>query len=299
MSTITQLPLDAPALPPPGDPFRYGWRYVRRDQPDGRVAFDRIPLTLEDVLHPQMGDVVVESTLHDLICAYLAYVFRSVGDDSTLVLADTGVYWDDPALGHHSPDIAFITGVKEKRRNWTSFVVADHGVRPRVIIEVVSPLTRQNDVVTKVEQYHQARVPVYVIVDRQREDSPLRLIGHWYTPTGYLPMPTDERGRLWLEAVGLWLGIKGDEVRCYKPGTDEEFGDYSTVRQELAQAKLRAEDAAQRADAEKQRADLAQSEAETEKARADAEKQRADEAIARLKALEAELQRRQAPAPPE
>ena len=32
------------------DPFRYGWRYVRRTQPDGTTVIDEIPLTRDDLL---------------------------------------------------------------------------------------------------------------------------------------------------------------------------------------------------------------------------------------------------------
>ena len=37
------------------------------------------------------------------------------------------------------------------------------GVRPRLIIEVSSPDSRVNDVVTKVDHYYRAGVPYYVI----------------------------------------------------------------------------------------------------------------------------------------
>src|SRR5947209_6601157 len=36
---------------------RYGYRLIPRLLPNGRTDFDRVGLTLEDLLHPQMGDV--------------------------------------------------------------------------------------------------------------------------------------------------------------------------------------------------------------------------------------------------
>jgi len=47
-----------PSPPPPtpprdNDPFRYGWRFMHRVGPDGREDLEQVPLTLEDVLHPQ------------------------------------------------------------------------------------------------------------------------------------------------------------------------------------------------------------------------------------------------------
>ena len=38
------------------DPFRPGWRYVKRTLPDGEEEFDQIPLTLEDLLFPEEND---------------------------------------------------------------------------------------------------------------------------------------------------------------------------------------------------------------------------------------------------
>jgi hypothetical protein len=57
--------------------FPYGWRYVKRPRPDGGEELEPVPLTLEDVLHPQEGDVIPGSIVHDTDCTYLASVFRS------------------------------------------------------------------------------------------------------------------------------------------------------------------------------------------------------------------------------
>jgi len=46
------------------DPFRYGWRYVRRTQPDGTVVIEEIPLTHDDLLYPEEGDFVVQEPWH-------------------------------------------------------------------------------------------------------------------------------------------------------------------------------------------------------------------------------------------
>src|SRR5438046_10546954 len=61
----------------PANPFAYGWRYVTRLLPNGRKDLDRIPLTLEDVLHPREGDVIPEAPRHELERDYLAGVFRT------------------------------------------------------------------------------------------------------------------------------------------------------------------------------------------------------------------------------
>jgi hypothetical protein len=53
MSTVSTSGLHVPSGPEP-DPFRYGWRYVKRVGPDGQETLDQIPLSLEDVLFPAM-----------------------------------------------------------------------------------------------------------------------------------------------------------------------------------------------------------------------------------------------------
>ena len=58
MSTVSK---SRPPRSPGPDPYRYGWRYVRVVAPDGSETFDQVPLTLEDVLFPQVGDFIVQT----------------------------------------------------------------------------------------------------------------------------------------------------------------------------------------------------------------------------------------------
>ena len=86
MSTVST---SRPPKQPPGepDPFRYGWRFVRVTRPDGVEELDQVPLTLEDVLHPEEGDFIVQSNPHDIDRAYLRAVFEArLEDDSTAVV---------------------------------------------------------------------------------------------------------------------------------------------------------------------------------------------------------------------
>src|SRR5690349_19951814 len=56
-------------------PYRYGCRFMKRTQPDGSETVEQVPLTLEDVLHPQEGDVISESRNHQVERRYLSDVF--------------------------------------------------------------------------------------------------------------------------------------------------------------------------------------------------------------------------------
>jgi colicin import membrane protein len=229
--------------------FRFGYRYQRKKLPNGRIDYEMVPLTLEDVLHPQFGDVHVLGDAHVHDCTYLLNVLedRLAGDRSAKVLSDCGIYWDKPGLKHHSPDLAVIFGVKQ-RKKWETFHVKTEKVRPSLIVEVTSRSTRVNDVKTKVKEYAQAGVPHYVIADvhQVKKKRRITLIRYGLDGEAYQPVPLDEHGRAWLEPVGLWLGVTtdpetgDDRLVLIDPATNEEIGDYTAVRQARdAEAKLK------------------------------------------------------------
>jgi Uma2 family endonuclease len=280
MSTTTIEVLVTPALDgaagDPVDPFRYGWRYLQRWGEDGSLVIEQVPLTLEDVLHPQEGDQVTHSEAHQRRCIYLYDVLSAqlAGDPTAVVLQDVRVAWDVPGLKAHGPDLAVVLGVREPK-NWSTFNVAEEGVRPALIIEVTSPETAALDRSAKLDEYELAGVPLYVIVDTVALRQPVpRLLGYTRTPVGYQPLAPDERGRLWLAPVRLWLGVEGDEIVCYDEASRPQ-GDYRALAVAVT--------AAERARAEAERA---RGEAER---RAEAEAAARAEAEARLRALEEEL----------
>lgn len=245
------------------DPFRYGWRFVRREQPEGGMALDQVPLTLDDVVHPQEEDFIVHSEAHQRRCVYLynALSAQLAADPGAVVLHDVRVAWDIPELRAHGPDIAVILGVRE-RKNWSTFDVAEEGVRPALIVEVTSPETAPVDRSLKVDEYDMAGVPLYVLVDTvlSRAEPRLRLVGYAQSPNGYQVLAPNERGWLWLAPARTWLGIADNELVCYDEA-GRPLGDYRAVAAALATAE-----------------------------------QRAEAAEARLRELEAELGRRERPA---
>ena len=229
--------------------FAYGYRDVPKRLPNGQYRCVRIPLTLDDVLHPREGDVHLLGDPHTEDCYYLrgSLKVRYAHDRSVVVLSDCGIYWDVPRLRHHSPDLAVIFGVK-RRKDWSTFHVKVEKVRPVLIIEVTSPDTRVNDVKTKVEEYARAKVPHYVIADAQeKKGEKRRLSFKCYRLVGkaYEVVPLDERGRAWLEPLGLWLGVRvdaetgGDRVALIDPATNETLGDHVAEAQARAAAEAR------------------------------------------------------------
>ncbi len=301
MSRIAPTP--SPIDLPEDDPFRYGWRYVRRVGADGEVDFDQIPLTLEDVLHPEEEDFIVNSTAHDSDTVYLRDVLRSRRRrwrKGVVVLHDCRVSWGVRGLRAHGPDITVLRRVKNPDRDWRTFHVGKEGARPVLAVEVTSPDTRVNDVGKKVNHYHRAGVRQYVIVDASERDDvrTLKLIGYRHTPRKYVVMEPDELGRLPLLGLGLLLGVRGPRVVLYDAETGEELGDYDAISEALETeraARQAAEEARQAL--EEDLGEVVEARNAAEQGRRAAEEQAAAEAKARkaeVKARKAEVKARKA-----
>ena len=270
---------------PKADLYRFGWRDVTTTMPDGTVRTKRVALTLKDCLHPLEGDHIVHGSDHPAIIRYLVTVLENHlydKDAGALVTDDMGVYWDDPELDHHSPDIGVFFGVRDRDRYRPSFKVAAEELKPTVIIEVVSHNVRVNDVETKVDHYHRLEIPYYIIVDQKTEGGRRTLVGYRYSPTGYAPLPTDNRGRIWIEPLNVWIEAKGRSVVCYDGATNEPLPGPNEIPRIIEREAARVEMERVRAEKEKTRAD-------EERINAEQEKTRADAAEARIRELEAKL----------
>jgi colicin import membrane protein len=283
MSTVSKS--GSPKSAKPGS-FRLGHRCVRVVAPDGKVTFEQVPLTNEDVLFPKMGDFIVQPEEHLNHMVYLRAVFRwrSDGDRTAAVVNDAGIRWNLPGVRPLCPDAAVFFGAKENS-GWSFFDVAAQGARPALVVEITSPSTRKNDLGPKFDYYLRAKVPVYLIVDTRgrREGRRIELIAYRYTRKEYRRIKPDAQGRIWLEAVRLWIGVTRDvqtgfmRLACYDPETGEEIRDYTALTD--AHERVQAE-----ALAAKQEARIAERPLRAEaKARLQAE--------ARIRELEAELKR--------
>jgi colicin import membrane protein len=299
----------SPAVPPADNPYYYGWRYVERRLPDGRVEVDQVGLTLEDVLHPQEDDVIPERPLHELERGYLAGVFRTrlEGLNHGLVLSDCLVDWGIEGLRDLSPDVSVFEDVRTPPdlTKGTFHLAESGGGRCVLVVELVSPHTRTNDVDRKPEEYHRAGVPLYVLVDQEREGGPRQIRAYEHRPEGYVEVPLDSRGRLFLGPFGLCLGLKEGRVVCYDTVSGRELGDYAQVSRDLdaAEEKARREaaarqqaeqqarqEAAARQQAEQQARQEAAARQQAEMARQQAQEQARQEAVARQQAEMARTQ---------
>jgi Uma2 family endonuclease len=249
------LPGAQPAL----DPFRLGWRWAPPASINGAPGEGQlVPLTADDLLHPQEHDQIPENTTQERDRGYLAGALRLRlrRRPRIRILSDCLVDWGVPGLKNHSPDISVFDGVRDPDWQGGLFRVAKHGARPVLVIEIVSPdaadpKVRNNDVVTKVSHYYRAGVPLYAIIDREDEGGPRRLLGYRRGRGGYVPVPVDNQGRLPLRPVGLLLGLRADEAVCYDARTGEEILDFTGMAEaRAAEAAARAAEAQARQAAE-------------------------------------------------
>jgi Uma2 family endonuclease len=267
-----QMPADLEpvAEPPDADPFRYGWRsrYVRL--PDGEVIEEQIPLTAEDLLDPQDGDVVGQSEHHFFLLILLAEMLRRYYTDQkeVFVAGDLKMLWRIPGLKNPAPDIAVIPGVRDREADRKSFDVVAEGTRPWLVIELVSSTdeeTRNNDYDKKVRIYERARIPEYLILDPPTSYTEGRFLisGHRLGPDGlYRPIAPDSQGRLLSETTGLLFAppVSGCAVQVFEAATGTPLLSAMEESEARKAAEKRAAAEWRRAERLRQRAEAAEAE---------------------------------------
>ena len=278
--------------------FPYGWRYLQITEPDGSIRSERIPLTLEDALHPQEDDCIPSNPVQNELVQSITNAIRMLLHDreDLLIFNDVLIDWGVPGIKAMSPDIAVLFGVKPED-GFGMYHIPREGVRTEVVIEVTSPSTRKNDVVDKVDLYARCGVPRYVIVDVKPH--PHRDVLQWIQlkdyragEQGYDLMSPDESGVVWLETLGLGLVVEGKTVRCLDAQGRPIETDVLELRQAREDARRQANEAQQQARQEAQAREEAQRQALQEaQAREEAQRQARQEAQARE---EAQRQARQA-----
>jgi Uma2 family endonuclease len=174
------------------------------------------------------------------------------------------------------PDFFVVLDVdgEKERQGW---VVWEEGGRyPDTIVELMSPSTAKIDVTVKKDLYERVfKTENYFVYNPFDETS----LQGWHGQGKYQPIEADDRGWLWCESLGLWLGTwQGtiDGVTCQWLRFYHRDGSLVLLPSEAA---------LQLAETEAQRAEDALQLAKTEAQRADTEAQRADRLAARLREL--------------
>jgi hypothetical protein len=133
------------------------------------------------------------------------------------VFCDHRIDFSVAGIEPFGPDLAVFDGVPNYDPNRGTFVAAEFGAVPLLVVEVTSPSTRKNDLGIKVELYRRCKVPFYAIVDRHagEDGTGVALWGYRLTADGYEEIEPGADGRLWLESVRLWLAIEEGKAVLY------------------------------------------------------------------------------------
>jgi Uma2 family endonuclease len=168
------------------------------------------------------------------------------------------------------PDFFVVLGTERKTRK--SWVVWDEdGKYPNVIIEILSPSTANTDRVTKKELYQNTfRTPDYFWFDPYT----LEFSGFHLVDNNYQPLERSEKGYLWSEQLGLYLGVYEGLLRYFTPQ-----GNLVPTPEESAEKE------ATRADNEAKKAEFEAKKAAFEAEKAAFEAKKAERLAAKLREL--------------
>ncbi|MCX8119899.1 MAG: Uma2 family endonuclease [Oscillatoriaceae bacterium SKW80] len=160
------------------------------------------------------------------------------------------------------PDFFVVIGVdgSKIRQGWV--VWEEDGRYPDVIIELMSSSTAQIDTGAKKDLYERIfRTPDYFVFNPFNPNS----LQGWHLDANqrYQPLVANEKGWLWCETLGLWLGTWEGIIqrelavwlRFYYPDGNLVLLPYEAAQQQAEAERLRAEAAQQQAEAERLRAE--------------------------------------------
>lgn len=284
-------------------------RWVLR--PNGHLEMEEIPVTRELFLDPPLEGKILQGEGHNDTVRELQSLIHEhfrFKKKSALVLYDVKHFFGIPGFAP-APDVSVIFGFRPRRdylEKPGSFDVDKEGVRPSLVVEVVSPRDprlQETDRVDKVRDYRRAGIPEYILVEppQPETNSRFEVLGYRLdSRRRYLPIKKDEQGRILSEATGLLFAVSpdGDRVLVFDAETGEELLPGSVEKEGRIAAEERAERETARAEREAAKAQRETARAEqATQARITAEEQAKREAAARKaeedarKTAEAELAR--------
>ncbi|MFM6339751.1 MAG: Uma2 family endonuclease [Dolichospermum sp.] len=169
------------------------------------------------------------------------------------------------------PDFFAVLNVDGNRSRQGWVVWEEEGRYPDVIIELMSPSTKNVDLGPKKNLYQNTfKTRDYFVYDPFNPDS----LQGWSLNSNsiYQPLQANQKGWLWCETLGFWLG-NWDGTLTRETATWLRFYDQAGNL-----VLLPGEAERQKAEAERQKAEAERQKAETERQKAEAERQRAEQA---------------------
>ncbi len=191
----------------PEDPFRLGFRYRRG--PDAKPG-EMVPLTAQDLLYPEEGDVVSDGFPHYLLLQTLVDALRRflkkrpathVTSNVTLVLGD----------GRNSgPDVAVIEGEIDVSGVKRAIHLHKIGVRLKFVLEAISTSEKEienKDLEGNLKRYAAEGVSEYFTVYPTEGTQVRDLVGRELQDDEYVEIGPDVQGRLYSKTLGLYFSI--------------------------------------------------------------------------------------------
>jgi Uma2 family endonuclease len=244
-----------PAATPELD-WSAGWRYEWLRHADGTETAVPVPLTAEEIRHPQEGYVMPIRTSHDRLSGAACDMLRAHFADQpdVAVFHDLIFEWDHPEVGNYAPDIAVVFGVRQPEADRSKFVIAAEGTRPALIIEVTSPTTRTIDRSDKVKDYALVGVQEYVYIDHwtRKNKETWEIAGFRLVNGYYLPIVPDEDGAIYCATIAMRIGVEEGQIWLEDAATGENLLTNLEVRRALRLAEAAQAAAEKRANAEEQ-----------------------------------------------
>jgi Uma2 family endonuclease len=227
------------------------------ETPEGEMELLELPLTPELFLDPQLDDIMCQGETHDLtaveISVLLRSYFRSHPEEPRVRVFHDLKHLLGRGLPAPSPDVSVVRGLIDPTP-LDSLDFEKTGVRPSLVIEVVSPLSarvRQTDLGAKVKLYELVGIPEYLILDATPRRGVRRytLLGYRLDSRGrYQPIQPDAEGGLLSKTTGVrfLVGPTGDRVLLFEAATGRRLlnlDEQAEVAQaaEAEVARLRAE----------------------------------------------------------
>jgi Uma2 family endonuclease len=197
----------------------YGCRPTYSRQAGGKLEVEYVPLTAEDLLDPRVDDEICQTGLHANLYSDVYSLLGPLYEDDPDILFTLRMkmIWGIEGLPNPIPDFTVIHGFRNPDEQRIVFDVPSEGVRPSLIIEVVTSdfeELRRNDYEKKVAIYERAGIPEYLILEPTSfeaylltEKDDVLLTGYRLDSEGrYQPIEPDSDGRLLSETTGLLFG---------------------------------------------------------------------------------------------
>ena len=234
------------------DPFYYGWRW--EEAPDGSGESRQVPLTYDDLLSPEVGDFIAESTVHHKVTGGIeAILARRYADRPTVaVWSDLKISFRIPGLTTGpGPDVCVVEGVEDRDRRRSSFRYGEEPGEVVLTIEVVSKKSAPKDYRDILEIYTRLGVKEYLAIRPigHYADGPFELRGWRRDPrAGKLgPIDPGGEGRLRLATTGLLVGTgaEGWGLKVWDAATGKRLRPPEEEAARAARAEERAEQEAE------------------------------------------------------